>query len=75
VREPKVTHFGDQRDGMPRMLNEQSQLSIRDRAMTEQFTKNKSATIDMFMRTKLRQSKPTGKKGAMESEVSVILST
>lgn len=66
---------------MPRMLNEQSQqsqLSIRDRAMTEQFTKNKSAAIDMFMRTKLRQSKPshqTGKKGAMESEVSVILST
>ena len=43
--------------------------------MTEQFTKNKSATIDMFMRTKLRQSKPTGKKGAIESEVSVILST
>ena len=45
--------------------------------MNDQFTKNKSAAIDMFMRTKLKSSKPIkiNKKGAMESEVSVILST
>lgn len=66
-----------------RMLNEQSyqthqsHISIRDRAMNDQFTKNKSAAIDMFMRTKLKSSKPIkiNKKGAMETEVSVILST
>jgi hypothetical protein len=66
-----------------RMLNEQSYqtqqslISIRDRAINEQFTKNKSAAIEMFMRTKLKSSKPIkiNKKGAMESEVSVILST
>ena len=66
-----------------RMLNEQSYqtqqslISIRDRAINEQFTKNKSAAIDMFMRTKLKSSKPIkiNRKGAMESEVSVILST
>jgi hypothetical protein len=66
-----------------RMLNEQSYqtqqslICIRDRAINEQFTKNKSAAIDMFMRTKLKLSKPIkiSKKGAMESEVSVILST
>jgi hypothetical protein len=66
-----------------RMLNEQSYqtqqslISIRDRAINEQFIKNKSAAIDMFMRTKLKSSKPIkiNRKGAMESEVSVILST
>ena len=66
-----------------RMLNEQSYqtqqslISIRDRAINEQFTKNKSAAIEMFMRTKLKSSKPIkiNRKGAMESEVSVILST
>jgi hypothetical protein len=66
-----------------RMLNEQSYqtqqslISIRDRAINQEFTKKKSAAIDMFMRTKLKSSKPIkiNKKGAMESEVSVILST
>ena len=66
-----------------RMLNEQSyqtqqsQISIRDRTINEEFSKNKSAAIDMFMRTKLKPSKPIHitKKRVMESEVSVILST